>query len=102
VSEVRVAWAGGGEARVVALSADAIVLRSTRPWPPGARVDGTAACDLPATLRVKVHTSKKQEDGSFVVEGRPIDMTREVRERIAAMLAGVSPARAADRDRGED
>jgi hypothetical protein len=76
-----VAWAKGGEADVVSLKDDAIVLRSTVPSPPGSRIEGALA-DGGGTLRVKIHSSKKQEDGAFVLEGRVLDMTRALRERL--------------------
>ena len=83
----QIAWAKGGEASVVSLAEDAIVLRSTVPSPPGSRIDGTIAGADGApnvSVRVKIHSSKKQDDGRFVLEGRVLDMTRAVRERIAA------------------
>lgn len=78
----RVSWAGGGQATVVSLGAKAIVLRSSVPSPPGSRLEGTLAGEPPATLRVKVHGCRRQAEGDFLIEGRPIDMTRQVRERI--------------------
>lgn len=78
----RVSWAGGGQATVVSLGAKAIVLRSSVPSPPGSRLEGTLAGEPPATLRVKVHGCRRQPEGDFEIEGRPIDMTRQVRERI--------------------
>jgi hypothetical protein len=83
---VRATWAAGGDAYVVALGADGITLRSSRPWPPGARVEASVAIDPPATLRVKVHASRRQDDGTFVVEGRPLDLTRELRDKLVGML----------------
>lgn len=83
-----VVWAKGGEARVVSIDAGAIVLRSTVPSPPGSRIDGTLRGEPPAALRVKVHASKRQGQGDFVLEGRPLDLTREVRERIEEMVRG--------------
>jgi hypothetical protein len=80
----RVTWATGGEASVVSLGAKAIVLRSTVPSPPGSRLEGTLTGEPPARLKVKVHGCKRQPEGDFVLEGRPVDMTREVRERIEA------------------
>ena len=78
---VKIAWAKGGEAVVVALVDDAITLRSTVPSPPGSRIDGkTAEGDA---VRVKVHSSKKQEDGAFVIEGRALDMTRAMRLKLS-------------------
>jgi hypothetical protein len=83
----RVAWTTGGEATVVSLGPKAIVVRSTVPSPPGSRLEGTLPGEPPATLKVKVHGCKRQPGGDFEIEGRPIDMTREVRERIEAGAA---------------
>ena len=90
---VRVAWARGGEARILALSAGAISLSSTVPWPPGSRVEGALRAEglAPAgsvapALRIKVHASRKAPDGDYLVEGRPIDMARTVRERLEALV----------------
>jgi hypothetical protein len=80
----RVTWSTGGEATVVSLAPKAIVVRSTVPSPPGSRLEGTIAGEPSATLKVKVHGCKRQPEGDFEIEGRPIDMTREVRERIEA------------------
>jgi hypothetical protein len=80
-------WTKGGEARVVSIAVDAIVLRSTVPSPPGSRVEGHLEGDPPATVRVKVHGSKRQPEGDFVLEGRVLDATREVRARLEALVA---------------
>ncbi len=79
------AWASGGEARVVSLGAGGIVLRSTVPSPPGSRIEGALAGEPPAKLRVKIHACRRQAEGDFVLEGRPLDMTRELRERVEGM-----------------
>jgi hypothetical protein len=79
-------WAHGGEARVVSIDTHAIVLCSTVPSPPGSRVEGTLADAPPASLRVKIHSSRRQEDGTFLLEGRPLDLARTTRERIEALL----------------
>jgi hypothetical protein len=76
----RITWAKGGEAVVVLLKDDVVTLRSTIPSPPGSRIEGTLGGG--EGVRVKVHSSKKQEDGSFVLEGRMLDLTRAVRERL--------------------
>jgi hypothetical protein len=81
-----VRWSGGGRAHVVSLDARAIVLRSTVPSPPGSRIEGTLEGEPPAILRVKVHASKKQAEGDFVLEGRPLDLPRETRERLVSDL----------------
>jgi hypothetical protein len=106
VSGAALRWARGGEARVVSIAGDAIVLRSTVPWPPGARVEGVLEGEPPATLRIKVHACKRQPSGGagapptnlsdgagaptdnvtadFVIDGRTLDMTRETRQRLGA------------------
>jgi hypothetical protein len=81
----RVTWAGGAQARIVSVAADAIVLVSTVPWPPGSRVEGTVEGEALA-LRVKVHSSRRLDENEFRVQGRPIDMTRTVRERLEALV----------------
>jgi hypothetical protein len=76
-----IAWAKGGEARVVAFAPDgAITLRSTIPSPPGSRIEGSLAG---SSVRVKIHGARKQEDGTFVLEGRVLDLTRDLRARLA-------------------
>jgi hypothetical protein len=83
-------WALGGEARVLALGADAITLESTTPSPPGSRIDAVLLVGGGGTLRVKVHASKREMSGMFRSEGRPIDLTRELRVELAAIV-GASP-----------
>jgi hypothetical protein len=82
-----VRWAAGGEARILAIRADAISLESTVPSPPGSRIEGTlVGGEGPgARLRVKVHASRRQEDGRFLVEGRPLDLSRETRAVLEAV-----------------
>jgi hypothetical protein len=79
-----ITWSKGGEATVTALKEGAITLRSSIPSPPGSRIEGELAGG--GVVKVKIHGSRKQDDGSFTLEGRPIDMTRELRERIEAMI----------------
>ena len=112
----RVLWANGaGEARLISLEDDAIAFLSAVPWPPGARVEGTALREGDGTspaspgrgqhqdgtspalpgrgqhqvevpLRVKVHSSKRNADGEFLVRGRPLDLTRDARRALEVML----------------
>jgi hypothetical protein len=82
VSDLR--WSKGGEAVLLTLEDDAITLRSTIPSAPGSRLDGTLANG--SSFRVKVHSCRKT-DAEFVIAGRTIDMRREVRAEIVAMLA---------------
>jgi hypothetical protein len=79
-----IVWAKGGEARVVAFSPDgAVTLRSTIPSPPGSRIEGALEG---SSVRVKIHGAKKQEDGTFVLEGRVLDLTRDLRARFEKEL----------------
>lgn len=81
-----IAWAKGGTATFVSAEGDNVVLRSTIPSPPGARLDATFVDEPVAPVRVKVHGSKKEEDGSFTIRGRLVDATRETRERVHRMV----------------
>ena len=81
-----VTWAHGGEARLSSLRADAVVLESTTPSPPGSRIDGTLASGSGEAIRVKIHLCRREASGRFRLEGRPIDLTREVRERLVALI----------------
>lgn len=67
---------------VTHVSGDAVTVRSPVPSPPGSRLEDT---NLGFTM--KVHTSRKQPDESFVIEGRLIDATRELRSKISDALA---------------
>ena len=82
--EVKLTWARGGGAVILALSEDVITVRSSVAYPPGARVEG--ALESGRAMKMKVHGSKRQDDGSFVISGRPIDLLREVREEVQARL----------------
>ncbi len=80
------AWAKGGSAELVALTEHAATLRSTTPSPPGSRIDGVLVADASLKVRFKIHGSKRQDDGTFVLQGRPIDLSKEHRERLCALL----------------
>jgi hypothetical protein len=83
-------WRTGGEARIVSTDPRAMVVRSTVPSPPGSRIEGTLEGEalpfLRATVRLKVHACKKQPEGDFVLEGRPLDLPRELRLRLESEL----------------
>jgi hypothetical protein len=60
MSRAHVHWTGGGDARVVSIAANTIVLRSTVPAPPGSRLDGTVDAEgTSIALRIKVHASRR-------------------------------------------
>ena len=76
-------WAKGGTADIIELKDDVIVLRSTTPAPPGARLEATFG-DLP--VQVKSHGTHKEADGTFTMKGRLISANRELRDALAALL----------------
>jgi hypothetical protein len=84
---VPVVLAGGESATLLALSIDAVRLLSPVAAPPGARLEATLASDGGTRLRIKVHSSRRLEEGAFLVEGRPLDLARGTREKIAKLLA---------------
>ena len=83
MKEPHVRWVAGGTADILSMDVDKITLRSTRPSPPGSRIEGALEGQRPLSLRVKVHLCRKQADGDFVLEGRALDLTRADREALA-------------------
>ncbi len=79
-------WAKGGAARFESVAFETVVIRSTTPAPPGARLEGVLTDEAgPAAVKVKSHGSKKDADGTFVIKGRLVDADRALRERVAAL-----------------
>ena len=78
-------WAKGGTASFLSAEGENVTLRSSIPSPPGSRLDATFTDEQKTALRVKIHGSKKEEDGSFTLKGRLVDATRETRERVQAL-----------------
>lgn len=85
-------WSRGGLARLVKVSDTALTLSSTVPSPPGSRIDATFVGAPELGFRVKIHASRRQPDGTFLLEGRPIDLTREVRVHALGLVTGPLPA----------
>ena len=79
-------WVKGGEAMVVKIAADSATIHSTVPSPPGSRIEARFSAEPLALVKFKIHGSKRQPDGTYVLEGRPIDLTRELRERLEALV----------------
>ena len=84
---VHLVWAKGGTASLLTIAQDTVTLRSTIPSPPGARLDASLAADPSVTLKIKIHGSKLQPDGSFTLKGRVLEATRALRERLALLVA---------------
>jgi hypothetical protein len=75
----------GGQARLTGLDGDRGTLDSDTAAAPGSRLSGV----LPGgrSICLKVHRCVRVGE-RFVVEGRFIDLTREMRLRLAASLEG--------------
>ena len=82
-------WKKGGTASFVLVDDDAVTLRSTTPAPPGARLEGALAVDAAVAVKIKIHGSKREADGTFTLRGKLLDANRALRDRVAAL---VSPA----------
>lgn len=77
-------WDAGGDATLVRIEGEAASLISTTPHPPGSRVRGSLQDGT--TIVFKTHASKKRDDGRFDLEGRFLDLRREVRERLERLV----------------
>jgi len=82
-------WSKGGSASLLTVTADAVTLRSTIPSPPGSRLEATLLGDPPVSVKIKVHGSKLEADGSFTLKGRVLEATRALRTRLATLVAPV-------------
>lgn len=80
------AWAKGGTASFLTVADDAVTLRSSIPSPPGSRIEGTLSSDPPAGVKIKIHGSKLEADGSFTLRGKLLDANRALRDRVAALV----------------
>ena len=86
-SAAHLLWTKGGTALLLAIDQDAVTLRSSISSPPGARLEATLASDPSVTLKIKMHGSKLQPDGSFTLRGRVLEPTKALRERLALLVA---------------
>ena len=78
------AWSRGGEARVASLDGERLRVLSTTPAAPGTPLDG--ALENGTRVRVKVARCRREADG-FVIEGRLVDASRELKKTIAALAS---------------
>jgi len=85
-----ITWTKGGTATFLTAEGENVTLRSSIPSPPGSRLEATFDAEPKTAVRVKVHGSKKEEDGSFTIKGRLVDATRGTRDRVHALVAGGS------------
>jgi len=98
-ARVDVAWNGGGTAVIDVIDDDRIELVSTRAFAPGSRPEGTVALppDVPSgnvlatsscSIWLKVHGSRRQDDGAFRVKGRLLNVRREVLDLLKEVVHG--------------
>ncbi len=78
-------WLKGGTASLVTIDDDTVTLRSSIPAPPGSRLEATLTVDASTAVKVKIHGSKLEQDGSFTLRGRLLEANRELRVRLAAL-----------------
>lgn len=86
LTDPHLTWAKGGAASLVTVSGDAVTLRSTIPSPPGSRLDAAFVGEPPGAFKIKIHTSKLEADGTFMLKGRVLEATRALRERLTTLV----------------
>ena len=80
--------ARGGEAELCSLSGDRLAVLSTVPSAPGSTLEGELPFAAGLVIRLKVRRCQRTADGRFAIEGRAVNLTRELRAAIEAGLAG--------------
>jgi len=83
---LRLSLEAADHATITTVSDQDVALISTRPYPPGATLRGSAPeCDL-STYAIKVRTCRRQEGSQpavFEVRGRFVNLTRAQRQQLA-------------------
>jgi hypothetical protein len=94
-----VSWQGGGTAVIDVIDDDRVELVSTRAFAPGSRPEGTVAI-FPGSssgetrsagehaIWLKVHGSRRQDDGAFRVKGRLLNVRRQVLDLLKEVVLG--------------
>ena len=90
MTELDLSWSRGGTGCIVRLAGEIVTLRSSIPSPPGSRLEGKLASG--EAVRVKIHGSRKQDDGTFQLEGRLIDLSRDLRTKLEDALRPPPPS----------
>ncbi|HMI85979.1 MAG TPA: hypothetical protein VK550_17905 [Polyangiaceae bacterium] len=76
-----VTWQGGGTAVIDVIDNDRVELVSTRAFAPGSRPEATVVTGG-QPIWLKVHGSRRQEDGAFRVKGRLLNVRRELLDAL--------------------
>ncbi|MDB5219984.1 MAG: hypothetical protein JWO86_7911 [Myxococcaceae bacterium] len=90
-ADAHLVWTKGGTASLLTIAQDNVTLRSSIPSPPGARLDATLASDPSVAMKIKIHGSKLQPDGSFTLKGRVLEATRALRDRLTSLVPPTPP-----------
>ena len=86
-SRASISWTGGGTAVLDVIDGDKVELRSTRAFAPGARPEGILA-ESGHTIWLKCHGSRRQDDGSYRVKGRLLNVRREILDLLKDVVGG--------------
>jgi hypothetical protein len=87
-----VQWQGAGSASVVSAQGTAVVLRSDRPFPPGAPAQGDLTTRTPShAFTLKVAGSRKVAEGIWEVRGKLQTAPSDLIAAFAAAAVGASP-----------
>jgi len=79
-----VAWVRGGEGRLTALEGERATIASSVSTAPGTPLDGKFGSG--AAFRIKVARCRREGE-VFVIQGRLVDLSRELRTALLAALA---------------
>ncbi|MET0592713.1 MAG: hypothetical protein ABW133_08450 [Polyangiaceae bacterium] len=82
-----ISWTGGGTAVFELIDGDKVELVSTRAFAPGARPEGTLATGG-HTIWLKCHGSRRQDDGTYRVKGRLLNVRREILDLLKEVVGG--------------
>jgi hypothetical protein len=74
-------WAGEGTATLALLDGEKVELVSTRAFAPGSRPEASLE-STQERVWLKVHNSRRQEDGLYRVTGRLLNATKQLRARL--------------------
>jgi hypothetical protein len=78
-------WTGGGTATLDAIDDDRVELVSTRAFAPGSRPEGKLTLGG-HPIWMKVHGSRRQEDGAFRVKGRLLNVRRPILDLLKEVV----------------
>ena len=95
-----IAWTGGGTVVLDVIDDDRVELLSTRAFAPGSRPEGTFTAGPAGSIAgagpaahpiwMKVHGSRRQEDGAYRVKGRLLNVRRRVLDLLKEVVGGAN------------